>query len=91
MKHKIIEDSVDLNGQKLILQTGKLARAATTSIFRKGRKFVFMVHSAAEVYLEGLIDIAAKRVNQVIAANGQSVAVTGGNPDREFRARNFKA
>jgi len=35
--------------------------ASTTSIFRKGRKFVFMVTSAAEVYLEGLIDIAAKR------------------------------
>jgi len=34
--------------------------AATTSIFRKGRKFVFMVTSPAEVYLEGLIDIAAK-------------------------------
>ena len=35
--------------------------AATTAIFRKGRKFVFMVTSPAEVYLEGLIDIAAKR------------------------------
>ena len=37
------------------------ANAATTSIFRKGRRFVFMMHSPAEVYLEGLIDIAAKR------------------------------
>jgi branched-chain amino acid transport system substrate-binding protein len=35
--------------------------AATTAIFRKGRKFVFMVTSPAEVYLEGLIDIAVKR------------------------------
>jgi len=35
--------------------------AATTSIFRKGRKFIFMVPSAAEVYLEGLIDMAAKK------------------------------
>ena len=35
--------------------------ASTTSIFRKGRKFVFMGQSPAEVYLEGLIDIAAKR------------------------------
>jgi len=37
------------------------ANAATTAIFRKGRRFVFMMLSAAEVYLEGLIDIAAKR------------------------------
>ncbi len=35
--------------------------ASTTSIFRKGRKFIFMVQSPAEVYLEGLIDVAAKR------------------------------
>ena len=41
--------------------------AATTSIFRKGRKFVFMVLSPAEVYLEGLIDIAAKRGLKTVA------------------------
>jgi branched-chain amino acid transport system substrate-binding protein len=35
--------------------------AATTSIFKKGRKFVFMLLSPAEAYLEGLIDVAAKR------------------------------
>ncbi len=35
--------------------------ASTTSIFKKGRKFVFMVQSPAEVYLEGLIDVAAKK------------------------------
>jgi branched-chain amino acid transport system substrate-binding protein len=35
--------------------------AATTSIFKKGRKYLFMVISPAEVYLEGLIDMAAKR------------------------------
>src|SRR5262245_29548694 len=35
--------------------------AATTSIFRKGRKFVFMLLSPAEVYLEGFVDVAAKR------------------------------
>jgi branched-chain amino acid transport system substrate-binding protein len=34
---------------------------ATTSIHRKGRRFVFMVFSPGEVYLEGLIDMAAKR------------------------------
>ena len=43
------------------------ANAATTSIFRKGRKYVFMVHSAAEVYLEGLIDIASKRGLKTVA------------------------
>ena len=35
--------------------------AATTSIFKKGRKYIFMVISPAETYLEGLVDIAAKR------------------------------
>ena len=41
--------------------------ASTTSIFKKGRKFVFMVQSPAEVYLEGLIDIAAKRGLKTVA------------------------
>ena len=41
--------------------------AATTSIFKKGRKFVFMLISPAEVYLEGLIDTAAKRGLKTIA------------------------
>ncbi len=41
--------------------------AATTSIFRKGRKYIFMVISPAEVYLEGLIDIAAKRGLKTVA------------------------
>jgi branched-chain amino acid transport system substrate-binding protein len=41
--------------------------AATTSIFRKGRKFVFMVLSPAEVYLEGLLDMAAKRGLKTVA------------------------
>jgi branched-chain amino acid transport system substrate-binding protein len=37
--------------------------AATTSIFKKEprRKYIFMVISPAEAYLEGLVDIAAKR------------------------------
>src|SRR5262245_1606913 len=35
--------------------------AATTSIFKKGRKYVFVVISPAEVYLEGLVDVAAER------------------------------
>src|SRR5712664_815191 len=41
--------------------------AATTSIFRKGRKYIFMVISPAEVYLEGLVDIAAKRGLKTVA------------------------
>ena len=41
--------------------------AATTSIFKKGRKFIFMLISPAEVYLEGLIDTAAKRGLKTIA------------------------
>jgi branched-chain amino acid transport system substrate-binding protein len=41
--------------------------SATTSIFKKGRKFVFMVLSPAEAYLEGLIDIAARRGLKTVA------------------------
>src|SRR5262244_4375127 len=41
--------------------------AATTSIFKKGRKYVFMVISPAEVYLEGLLDMAAKRGLKTVA------------------------
>jgi branched-chain amino acid transport system substrate-binding protein len=41
--------------------------ASTTSIFKRGRKFVFMVQSPAEVYLEGLIDVAARRGLKTVA------------------------
>jgi branched-chain amino acid transport system substrate-binding protein len=41
--------------------------ASTTSIFKKGRKYIFMVQSPAEVYLEGLIDVAAKRGLKTLA------------------------
>jgi branched-chain amino acid transport system substrate-binding protein len=41
--------------------------AATTSIFKKGRKYIFMVISPAEVYLEGLLDMAAKRGLKTVA------------------------
>jgi len=41
--------------------------ATTTSIFKKGRKFIFMIQSPAAVYLEGLIDIAARRGLKTIA------------------------
>jgi branched-chain amino acid transport system substrate-binding protein len=43
--------------------------AATTSIFKKTprRQYIFMVISPAEVYLEGLIDVAAKRGLKTLA------------------------
>jgi len=41
--------------------------ASTTAIFKKGRKFIFMVQSPAEVYLEGLIDVAAKKGLKTVA------------------------
>src|SRR5438552_17078205 len=41
--------------------------AATTSIFKKGRKYIFMVISPAEVYLEGLVDMAIKRGLKTVA------------------------
>jgi branched-chain amino acid transport system substrate-binding protein len=41
--------------------------AATPSIFRKGRRFVFMVPSPADGYLEGLIDMAARRGLRTVA------------------------
>lgn len=41
--------------------------ASTTSIFKKGRKYIFMVISPAEVYLEGLVEMAARRGLKTIA------------------------
>src|SRR5262249_56400010 len=41
--------------------------ASTTSIFKKGRKFIFMVQSPAEVYLEGLIELGAKKGLKTVA------------------------
>src|SRR2546421_7447209 len=43
--------------------------AATTSIFKKEprRKYVFMVVSPAEIYLEGVIDMGAKRGLKTVA------------------------
>jgi branched-chain amino acid transport system substrate-binding protein len=38
-----------------------------TSIYKKGRRFVFMVSSPSEVYLEGIIDMAAKRGLKTVA------------------------
>ncbi len=44
-----------------------LALASTSSIFKKGRKFVFMVPPPAEASLEGLIDMAVKRGLRTVA------------------------
>jgi branched-chain amino acid transport system substrate-binding protein len=44
--------------------------AATTSIFKKEpvrRKFIFMVQSPAEVYLEGLLDLGARKGLKTVA------------------------
>ncbi len=41
--------------------------AATTAIYRKGRKFIFMVPTPGERYLEGVVDLAVKRGLKTIA------------------------
>jgi branched-chain amino acid transport system substrate-binding protein len=48
-------------------------QGATTSTYRKGRKYVFMVPSAAEVYLEGVIDMAARRALKTVAVIGEDL------------------
>ncbi|HEV2054815.1 MAG TPA: amino acid ABC transporter substrate-binding protein [Methylomirabilota bacterium] len=50
--------------------------AATTSIFKKGRKYIFMVISPAEAYLEGLVDMAAKRGLKTIAVVNEDTLFT---------------
>jgi branched-chain amino acid transport system substrate-binding protein len=40
---------------------------AASSIFKKGRRYIFSVFSQAEVYLEGLIDTATKRRLKTLA------------------------
>ena len=41
--------------------------AGTSAIFKKGRKYVFMVQSPAETWLEGLLDLAVKRGLKTVA------------------------
>jgi branched-chain amino acid transport system substrate-binding protein len=41
--------------------------AAATSIFRQGRKFVFQVFPRGEVYLEGFVDMAARKGLKTVA------------------------
>ena len=50
--------------------------AGATSIYRKGRKFIFQVLSPAEIYLEGLLDLAAKKGLKTVALiNADELAV----------------
>jgi branched-chain amino acid transport system substrate-binding protein len=48
-----------------------VAFGAATSIYRKGRKFIFGMHPPAEVFLEGLIDLAAKKGLKTVALINQ--------------------
>jgi branched-chain amino acid transport system substrate-binding protein len=50
--------------------------ASTTSIFKKGRKYLFMVISPAEVYLEGLTAMAAKRGLKTVAILNEDTLFT---------------
>ena len=43
------------------------AGGAATSIFTKGRRYVFGIHSPAEAYLRGLIEVAATRGLKTVA------------------------
>jgi branched-chain amino acid transport system substrate-binding protein len=46
-------------------------QGVTSSTYRKGRKFVFMVPSPAELYLEGVVDIATRRGLKTVAVIGE--------------------
>jgi branched-chain amino acid transport system substrate-binding protein len=61
----IIEAVADVSEKHRMPMVGP--GGATTSIHQKGRRYVFMVFSPGEVYLEGLIDMAAKRGLKTLA------------------------
>jgi branched-chain amino acid transport system substrate-binding protein len=61
----IIEAVADVSEKHRMPMVGP--GGATTSIHKKGRRYVFMVFSPGEVYLEGLIDMAAKRGLKTVA------------------------
>jgi len=54
-----------------------VAPAPTTSIYRKGRKFIFMMTALGEVLLEGLVDLAAKRRLKTIAVINEDTLFLG--------------
>jgi branched-chain amino acid transport system substrate-binding protein len=53
-----------------------LPLGAASSIFQKGRKYVFQILSPAEVYLDGLVDIAAKRGLKTVAVINEDTLFT---------------
>jgi branched-chain amino acid transport system substrate-binding protein len=61
----ILEAVADLAGKHRMPMVA--ATGTTSSIFKKGRKYVFMVMSPAEIYFDGLIDMAAKRGLRTLA------------------------
>jgi branched-chain amino acid transport system substrate-binding protein len=61
----IVEAVADVNEKHKMPMVA--ASAGVTSIYKKGRRFVFMVFSPSEAYLEGFIDIAAKRGLKTVA------------------------
>jgi branched-chain amino acid transport system substrate-binding protein len=50
--------------------------AAATSVFKKGRRFVFQVFSPAEAYLEGLVEVAHKHGLRTIAIVNEDTIFT---------------
>src|SRR5262245_40971760 len=61
----ITEPVADVNEKYRMPMVAPSANA--TSVYRKGRKFVFMVGAPVEVYLEGLIDLAAQKGLKTVA------------------------
>jgi branched-chain amino acid transport system substrate-binding protein len=53
-----------------------VAHAATRSIFKKGRKFVFMVLAPAEVFLEGLVHMATRNGLRTLALINEDTIAT---------------
>jgi branched-chain amino acid transport system substrate-binding protein len=51
--------------------------AATTAIFRKGRKYIFMFTTPAEDYLTGLIDLAKKQGLKTVAVLHEDTLLPG--------------
>lgn len=48
--------------------------AATSSIFQRGLKYIFMVLAPAEIYMEGILDIAASRGARTVAIAHEDTA-----------------
>jgi branched-chain amino acid transport system substrate-binding protein len=61
----ITEAVADVNERHRMPMVAPIAGA--TSIFKKGRKFVFMVIPPAEVFFEGLIDLATRKGLKTLA------------------------